>query len=65
MLGPILQNIHQEKLFRSAGFGARLFLPAFGLLGVDWAYGFDQDNSFTPSVVGGSQVHFSIGQQIR
>lgn len=54
-----------RKLFRSAGFGARLFLPAFGLLGVDWAYGFDQDNSFTPAIVGGSQVHFSIGQQIR
>ncbi len=54
-----------RQMFRSAGVGARLFLPAFGLLGIDWAYGFDQDNSFTPAIVGGSQVHFSIGQQIR
>lgn len=54
-----------RKLFRSAGFGARIFLPAFGLLGVDWAYGFDSDNSLTPAVTSGSQVHFTIGQQIR
>ena len=54
-----------RNLFRSAGFGARLFLPAFGLLGIDWAYGFDQDGSFSPPILGGSQVHFSIGQQIR
>lgn len=54
-----------RDLFRSAGVGARIFLPAFGLLGIDWAYGFDQDDSLSPAVVGGSQVHFSIGQQIR
>ncbi|WP_305981850.1 BamA/OMP85 family outer membrane protein [Roseivirga thermotolerans] len=54
-----------RDLFRSAGFGARVFLPAFGLLGIDWAYGFDQDNSLSPAVLGGSQVHFTIGQQIR
>ncbi len=54
-----------RDLFRSAGVGARVFLPAFGLLGIDWAYGFDQDNTLSPAVVGGSQVHFTIGQQIR
>ena len=52
-----------RDLFRSAGFGARLFLPAFGLLGIDWAYGFDSNT--TLGVKGGSQVHFTIGQQIR
>ena len=54
-----------RKLFRSAGFGARIFLPAFGLLGVDWAHGFDSDDSFSPAIESGSQVHFTIGQQIR
>ena len=54
-----------RNLFRSAGVGARVFLPAFGLLGIDWAYGFDSDDSLSPAVTGGSQVHFTIGQQIR
>jgi len=54
-----------RDLFRSAGIGARVFLPAFGLLGIDWAYGFDSDDSFSPAIQGGSQVHFTIGQQIR
>ncbi|CAN5144063.1 outer membrane protein assembly factor BamA [soil metagenome] len=48
---------------RAAGVGARIFMPAFGLIGIDWAYGFDR----LPGQVGrsGSQFHFSIGQQIR
>ena len=49
--------------FKSAGFGARIFMPAFGLLGIDWAYGFDTiPGQLNPS---GSQFHFSIGQPIR
>jgi len=52
-----------RSLFRSAGFGARVFLPAFGQLGVDWAYGFDSDRTF--NIQSGSQIHFTIGQQIR
>ena len=28
---------------RSAGFGIRIFMPAFGLLGIDFGYGFDND----------------------
>jgi outer membrane protein insertion porin family len=51
------------NLYRSAGIGARIFMPAFGLIGIDWAYGFDE----IPGVPdgGGSQFHFTIGQQIR
>lgn len=52
-----------RDLFRSAGVGARIFLPAFGLLGIDWAYGFD--SSAALGIESGSQVHFTIGQQIR
>ena len=52
-----------RDLFRSAGVGARIFLPAFGLLGLDWAYGFDSDAAL--GIESGSQVHFTIGQQLR
>lgn len=49
--------------FRSAGFGARIFMPAFGLMGIDWGYGFDTlPGQNKPS---GGQFHFSIGQQFR
>lgn len=51
------------QLYKSAGIGARIFMPAFGLLGVDWGYGFDTiPGKSGPS---GSQFHFSIGQPIR
>jgi outer membrane protein insertion porin family len=48
---------------RSAGVGIRIFMPAFGLLGIDFGYGFDTDNQ--PGSVGpsGWQTHFIIGQQ--
>ena len=46
---------------RSAGFGVRLFLPMVGMMGIDWAYGFDKINGST--TYGGSQFHFIIGQE--
>jgi len=51
-------------LKRSLGFGARIFMPAFGLIGIDYGYGFDPipgTNKTGPS----GQFHFTIGQQIR
>jgi len=49
------------ELKRSAGVGIRIFMPAFGLLGFDFAYGFDKVlNGSQPS---GWQTHFIIGQQ--
>lgn len=48
-------------LKRSAGFGARIMLPMIGLMGIDWAYGFDSPNSY--SARSGSQFHFVIGQE--
>ena len=50
-------------LKRSAGVGARIFMPAFGLLGIDWAYGFDKIQGAPGR--SGPQFHFTIGQQIR
>lgn len=57
------KQFNSFDLFKSAGMGLRIFMPAFGLLGLDWGYGFDQ----LPNTVGrsGAQIHFSIGQQIR
>jgi outer membrane protein insertion porin family len=47
---------------RSAGFGVRIFMPAFGLLGIDFGYGFDSEvpNDLNPN---GWETHFIIGQQ--
>ncbi|WPP53477.1 BamA/OMP85 family outer membrane protein [Catalinimonas niigatensis] len=53
-------------LYKSAGVGARIFMPAFGLLGIDWGYGFDElaipGQEIRPP---GPEFHFRIGQQIR
>ena len=49
---------------RSAGVGVRLFLPMLGMLGIDWAYGFDRINNGRTNRKGGSQFHFIIGQEI-
>lgn len=51
------------KSYRSAGVGARIFMPAFGLIGLNWAYGFDTLPGATQK--SGTQFHFTIGQQIR
>jgi outer membrane protein insertion porin family len=48
-------------LQRSAGLGIRIFMPAFGLLGIDFAHGFDAIPGFTQK--NGWETHFIIGQQ--
>ena len=48
-------------LQRSAGFGIRIFMPAFGLLGIDFAHGFDAVPGLTNP--NGWETHFIIGQQ--
>ncbi len=48
-------------LKRSAGGGIRVFMPAFGLLGVDFGYGFDTIPG--SNNISGWQTHFIIGQQ--
>ena len=52
-----LKEFQPFSMYNSAGIGVRLFMPMFGLIGVDWGYGF-QGNS------GGSHFHFSIGQSL-
>jgi len=49
------------NLYRSAGLGVRIFMPAFGLLGIDFGHGFDPLFGETGSH--GWETHFIIGQQ--
>jgi outer membrane protein insertion porin family len=51
------------ELKRSAGVGLRIFMPAFGLLGIDFGYGFDTDARPGSTGPSGWQTHFIIGQQ--
>ena len=54
------------ELKRSAGIGVRIFMPAFGLLGIDFAYGYDSlptYNNIPNAPVSGWQTHFIIGRQ--
>ena len=48
-------------LKRSAGVGVRIFLPMIGMMGIDWAYGFDK--VLGSKQYGGSQFHFILGQE--
>lgn len=54
-------NYNPFKLQRSAGLGVRVHMPMFGLLGVDFGYGFDNVPGTTQK--GGWQPHFVLGQQ--
>ncbi len=49
------------NLKRSAGVGVRIFLPMFGMMGIDWGYGFDRNSLGNKS---GSQFHFVLGQEL-
>ena len=54
-------NFNPFDMKRSAGVGVRIFLPMVGLMGIDWAYGFDR--AYDGSNKGGSQFHFILGQE--
>lgn len=51
-----IKNYNPFNVYRAAGVGVRIFLPMFGLLGFDYAYGFDGTSS-------GWRPHFFLGQQ--
>ena len=58
-----LGDFNPFDLKRSAGVGVRIFLPMIGLMGLDWAYGFDTPNYGDTSRRSGSNLHFIIGQE--
>ena len=59
------KNFNPFDMKRSAGLGVRIFLPMVGLMGIDWAYGFDNvyTNRSGSQSKGGSQFHFILGQE--
>ncbi|MDE5608331.1 MAG: outer membrane protein assembly factor BamA [Muribaculaceae bacterium] len=54
-----VKNFSPFDLKRSAGVGVRIFLPMVGMMGIDWAYGFDK----VYGTKGGSHFHFILGQE--
>ncbi|MCI7007973.1 MAG: outer membrane protein assembly factor BamA, partial [Parabacteroides sp.] len=58
-----MKDFNPFKLKRSAGVGVRIFLPMIGLMGLDWAYGFDEPNYGGSGKRSGSNLHFIIGQE--
>ncbi len=57
------QTFSPFDTYKAAGFGARLFMPAFGLIGLNWGYGFNTLPNETEA--SGMQFQFTIGQQLR
>ncbi|MDH6311505.1 outer membrane protein insertion porin family [Parabacteroides sp. PFB2-10] len=56
-----LKDFNPFDLKRSAGVGVRIFLPMIGLMGIDWAYGFDHANYGGGGRKG--EFHFILGQE--
>lgn len=56
-----IKKYNPFDLKRSAGIGVRIFLPMFGMMGIDWGYGFDKGYD---GQRGGSQFHFVLGQEL-
>lgn len=54
-----VKDFNPFSLKRSAGFGVRIILPMVGMMGIDWAYGFDK----VFGEKGGSHFHFILGQE--
>lgn len=54
-----VKNFSPFDLKRSAGLGVRIYLPMVGMMGIDWAYGFDK----VRGIKGGSHFHFILGQE--
>ena len=54
-----VKKFNPFDLKKSAGFGVRIFLPMIGMMGIDWAYGFDE----VFGKKGGSNFHFVLGQE--
>ena len=58
------RDFNPFEMKRSAGVGVRIFLPMVGLMGIDWAWGFDKVYQGTASEQrGGSNFHFVLGQE--
>ncbi|MBX2964999.1 MAG: BamA/TamA family outer membrane protein [Cyclobacteriaceae bacterium] len=59
------EDFNPFSMYKTAGFGARIFMPAFGLIGLNWGYGFDPFPLGSTNQRSGAKFQFTIGQQIR
>jgi len=57
-----IKKYNPFDLKRSLGLGVRIYLPMFGLMGIDWGWGFDKING--SDQYGKSQFHFVLGQEL-
>ena len=51
------------QVYRSVGAGVRIFLPMFGMIGLDYGYGFDIPKYSIDGQYNRGNFHFLIGQQ--
>lgn len=56
-----IKDFNPLDMKRSLGAGVRIYLPMVGLLGIDWAYGFD--SVYGSRAYSGSHFHFILGQE--
>jgi len=56
-------KVNPFEVYKSAGVGIRIFMPMFGLLGLDWGYRFDDIPGRTDPN-SRTEIHFSIGGSI-
>ena len=57
------KDFNPFQVYRSVGAGVRIFLPMFGMIGLDYGYGFDVVNGSVDGQYNRGNFHFLIGQQ--
>jgi outer membrane protein insertion porin family len=58
-----VRDFNPFEVYRSVGAGVRIFLPMFGMIGLDYGYGFDVPTYSVDGQYNRGQFHFLIGQQ--
>ncbi len=58
------KDFNPFQVKRSAGIGLRVFLPMFGLLGLDYGWGFDKTPGSPNAGTGKGEFHFTLGAQL-
>jgi outer membrane protein insertion porin family len=59
------KDFNPFNIYRSAGIGARVFMPAFGMIGIDYGFPFDKVPGYSAASLNKSRITFTIGQQFR
>jgi outer membrane protein insertion porin family len=59
------KEVNPFNIYRAAGIGARIFMPAFGMIGIDYGFPFDKVPGYSAASLNKSRITFTIGQQFR